>query len=415
MRAAIITAAVLALCVMAATYVAAAGFGVCVFQGSSDVTGYFTFQQEVSGGDVTVIANFTSHKIHKALYLHFHTFGDMDLPNGENECWTNLTLGPYAAPTQPHHILKTSWVSGINLFDSNSIIGRRGALFGHESSCPDGLRATPIAECIVGVRNVASQATNTAGQYLEENPTSGYAKIFGTTGCYGDNSAITGKAWFVPTSDNLVYVSIHIRGLTANTNHAVHVHAWGDISSNDALSAGGHLNPYDLVHGYPPNPIRHMGDMGNITSNSEGVAKLEDTFDIMSLTASVGNLLGRAVVLHSLGDDGNPTGSSTSTGNAGGRLAKALIGISSRLPADYDESASKARIAASKLITLTTSDAPARADEAPALAVAAPEEAPQPPADAPTDDATTTTTTTLNNRKARSAPAVLIACQGLNC
>jgi len=433
MRAAITIVLVAALCLLGTTYVAADGFAACVFQGSDTVSGYFTFQQEASGSDITVVANFTSHEKYSHLYLHFHTYGDLDLAIDKNECWSAVTLGPYSAPKKPHYILETSWVSGLNLFGSNSIVGRKASLYPKISTCGvDGLDKSPVAECVVGVRNVAAVATNTAGQYLESNPTSGYAKMVGTTGSFGDNEGVTGRVWFVPTSSGDIYVKAHLEGLAANTVHAIHVHAWGDITSANGLSAGLHLNPYEQIHGVPPNPIRHMGDMGNITTNGDGVAYFENTYDIMTLIGTAGNLIGRAVILHTLCDDGNPTGSTTSTGSAGGRVAKGIIGISSRLPEGYTESSA---IAARELIAslstpINTVEAP---EEPPALAYAPPVEAMQPPAEAPSvpadaaplpaadavedaaddvvaDAAMTITdvTTPTINRKAKSAPAYVL-------
>lgn len=55
--------------------------------------------------------------------------------------------------------------------------------------------------------------------------------------------------------------------------------ASGDLS-NGCLSAGPHFNPFSRTHGAPTDKNRHAGDLGNIESDSKGVAtfSFEDTF-----------------------------------------------------------------------------------------------------------------------------------------
>lgn len=349
---ALLSVIVIGLCF--AVRVNADGFAVCTFQptmaATDTIKGSVTFQQAESGADVAVVANFTTTYLSKYLYLHVHTWGDLEAGQINNECWTQTTLGPYNAYRAPHHFLSTSLVSGsgINLFGADSIIGRQIAIFYRQSNCTRALalRATPVALCTVGLRNVAGHGVeNTAGQYLTETPVGAMAKFVGTVGQYGNNFPnISGRAWFVPTTysdpitntSDLVYVRLQISGLKASSRHAVHIHVWGDISGGDGVSAGLHLNPLDQVHGYPPNLIRHMGDLGNVTSDSTGTVYLADFFNLLTFTAASGNIIGRAVIVHTLGDDGNPLLDPTSTGAAGGRLAKSVIGITRRMPTGLD-------------------------------------------------------------------------------
>jgi len=111
----------------------------------------------------------------------------------------------------------------------------------------------------------------------------------------------------------------------------LHVHIFGDDSKNDGTSAGAHYNPLGNNHGAPSNSLRHMGDLGNITANGTGIAVFDNVFDLLTLSAMTGNIIGRSVVVHVYRDDGNYDNDPLdTTGNAGGRLAVGIIGISNR-------------------------------------------------------------------------------------
>jgi superoxide dismutase, Cu-Zn family len=92
--------------------------------------------------------------------------------------------------------------------------------------------------------------------------------------------------------------------------------------------AGPHFNPFSKTHGGPTHEVRHAGDLGNIVANGEGVAKIDIEDKQISLTGNL-SVLGRTVVVHAdqddLGDGGHEL--SKTTGNAGGRLACGVIGI----------------------------------------------------------------------------------------
>nr|AJD25265.1 Cu/Zn superoxide dismutase-like protein [Plectreurys tristis] len=69
-----------------------------------------------------------------------------------------------------------------------------------------------------------------------------------------------------------VTVNGQISGLTSG-KHGFHVHQFGDLS-NGCAAAGGHYNPFNRQHGAPSDTIRHVGDLGNIDANSNGVAQI---------------------------------------------------------------------------------------------------------------------------------------------
>jgi Cu-Zn family superoxide dismutase len=118
-----------------------------------------------------------------------------------------------------------------------------------------------------------------------------------------------------------VRVEAEIRGL-APGEHGFHIHEFGDPSSPDAMSAGGHFNPDKSDHGAMTSAKRHVGDLGNITASARGVAKL-DVVDPTLAFAGAHNILGRGLIVHEKADDLK----TQPTGNAGGRIAVGVIGV----------------------------------------------------------------------------------------
>ncbi|CAO2164854.1 unnamed protein product [Urochloa humidicola] len=91
---------------------------------------------------------------------------------------------------------------------------------------------------------------------------------------------------------------------------------------------GPHFNPNNLTHGAPEDEVRHAGDLGNIVANAEGVAEATIVDSQIPLTGP-NSVVGRAFVVHELEDDLGKGGHelSLSTGNAGGRLACGVVGL----------------------------------------------------------------------------------------
>lgn len=109
-----------------------------------------------------------------------------------------------------------------------------------------------------------------------------------------------------------------VRNLTPG-KHGFHIHEFGDLRSPDGTAAGGHFNPDGHKHGGPHDAERHVGDLGNIEADEQGVAKVK--MDVKGLKLHF--ILGRSIVVHADADDL----SSQPAGNAGPRVAVGVIGV----------------------------------------------------------------------------------------
>jgi len=133
-------------------------------------------------------------------------------------------------------------------------------------------------------------------------------------------SAIQGTVTFVE-QDGSVTISASLSGLTPGL-HGFHIHEWGNINCGDGMCTGSHFNPAGSQHGDADAAERHVGDLGNIEADAAGNATFKKTISALSLNGSH-SPVGRAIVVHANQDD-----LSQPTGNAGGRVAYGVIGIS---------------------------------------------------------------------------------------
>jgi superoxide dismutase, Cu-Zn family len=121
-------------------------------------------------------------------------------------------------------------------------------------------------------------------------------------------------------------ISGRIEGLKANSIHGIHIHENGDCSAADASSAGDHFNPVNEKHGaLGRTPSAHMGDLGNISADANGVAVIDRKFDGLRLNTGKGSIVGRSVVVHEKIDDLK----SQPAGDSGSRIACGIISPSS--------------------------------------------------------------------------------------
>lgn len=124
-------------------------------------------------------------------------------------------------------------------------------------------------------------------------------------------------------------IDVSIVGLRPNSLHGFHVHEAGDLSDK-CTSMCAHFNPYDETHGCPGMKNRHVGDLGNLQTNNKGEAKYTFYDDVIRLRGTKANIIGRGLIIHEDPDDCGQGGNAESlkTGNAGKRIACAVIGYS---------------------------------------------------------------------------------------
>jgi Cu-Zn family superoxide dismutase len=111
-----------------------------------------------------------------------------------------------------------------------------------------------------------------------------------------------------------------IDGLEPGSKHGFHIHEKGDCSAPDGSSAGGHFNPAHTDHGAVEG-ASHVGDLGNVVANDEGVATVSVLKHGATLTQGDTAVVGRAVIVHA-GEDDLKT---QPTGGAGARVACGVI------------------------------------------------------------------------------------------
>lgn len=137
------------------------------------------------------------------------------------------------------------------------------------------------------------------------------------------DSTVGGIIKFVESSSGGLEIMGQIVGLKPNSKHGFHVHEFGNCTTPDGSSAGGHFKVGTAHHGAPNASERHVGDLGNVSADKAGMALVNSTDKALSLTGP-NSIIGRSVVVH----DGEDDLKSDPAGNSGPRIACGVIGIS---------------------------------------------------------------------------------------
>ena len=142
-----------------------------------------------------------------------------------------------------------------------------------------------------------------------------YAELLPTKG-----STVKGTIVFDRLGANAMLVRARVAGLTPGT-HGFHIHEYGDCSGDDALSAGGHFNPFKAQHGGWMTSDRHAGDLPVLEADASGNAVLAVQLDLISLEGGPGDIVGKSVVVHQDPDDYK----TQPAGGSGNRVACGVI------------------------------------------------------------------------------------------
>ncbi|KAJ3402202.1 hypothetical protein HDU80_005315, partial [Chytriomyces hyalinus] len=171
-----------------------------------------------------------------------------------------------------------------------------------------------------------------------------YSLLLPTLSNNGSSSGYTGQVTLTTVGTGIT-IKVQAQGLPSNSEHAFHVHVFGDVSDNLAgLKLGGHYNPKGFTHacinatrdattGYYnlPSSQYHAGDFGVVKSDAYGAVDM--TYFTSELQISNPGLPfylpGRGFSLHLQKD--SCFGSVTDTGMAGARSAQSVIALTSNV------------------------------------------------------------------------------------
>merc|ERR1712166_1260028 len=89
-------------------------------------------------------------------------------------------------------------------------------------------------------------------------------------------SSVSGIVKMSQTEGQKVKIVADLKGLTPG-QHGFHIHQFGNLTEG-CKTAGPHFNPHGKTHGGPDKEVRHVGDLGNVTSNGkdDSVFEIED-------------------------------------------------------------------------------------------------------------------------------------------
>jgi Cu-Zn family superoxide dismutase len=121
----------------------------------------------------------------------------------------------------------------------------------------------------------------------------------------------------------LISIEYNISGLKPNSLHGFHIHDSGDLR-NGCESLCSHYNPHNNKHGDLHDVESHAGDLGNIRSDINGIAKGV----LYTNKFGLEEVIGRSIIIHEDMDDlgRGPFDDSHITGHSGKRIGCGILG-----------------------------------------------------------------------------------------
>lgn len=118
-------------------------------------------------------------------------------------------------------------------------------------------------------------------------------------------SKVEGEVRFVQQDARFVGITGRVIGLTPGA-HGLHVHESREKDTEegtcDISVIGEHFNPTKSNHGGKSEWVRHVGDLGNIFADADGIAYFSITDSLISLTGPH-SIVNRTLVVTEFGDD----------------------------------------------------------------------------------------------------------------
>lgn len=325
--------------------------GVAQIRGTSNdptIFGYVTFT--TSGTSVLMSVNVTgiTNNLGVQHGIHIHQFGDISVASGAapGSHWNIYNQNHGCPPSTVRHIgdtgnwdvsaggsiVATKTLDLITLTGLNSLIGFGVIVHNRTDDCNDTLSSQArLGQGVIGVANPAyyGATANTAFPTSTYTVTSAICNFQLAAGGANTGSAATGWVKFDQANANATtYVTAAIAGLVGGNTHGFHVHQYGDLSLQDATSAGPHYTgpTYDAnsPHSIPGSTFaHHVGDMGNLYyyDISSGIAYFSFSTTSFGLYGHPNSVIGRAVILHDAPDNCDQP-----YGNAGARAYVCVIG-----------------------------------------------------------------------------------------
>ena len=144
--------------------------------------------------------------------------------------------------------------------------------------------------------------------------------------CVIDSKKCKGTIVFKELTKTKIEITVNLKNLKPG-KHGFHIHETGNLEEG-CKSCCAHFNPTNSNHGGPKDKERHVGDLGNILADKNGICNMTFTDNVIRLRGRKYNIIGRSAIIHEKEDDLGKGGDKESlkTGNAGARIGCAVIG-----------------------------------------------------------------------------------------